>query len=284
LNGYFGLERLDCFGVENVREGCPRPKYHGGPIISDEASYEAIRPYLFSDDSIARTVKNAQRYAERHGRGEISVRLWLDGYFWFPRTLFGIEGHFYSFFDHPELLARINRELSDHQLRAAEAVFAAIKPDIVCFAEDMSYNHGPMLSLDQFNEFLLPYYEKVVPFLKKSGAKVLVDTDGDVTRMVPWLVAAGIDGIFPLERQAGVDVAELRREYPGLIMLGAYDKMAMSRGEGAIRGEFERLLPVMRSGGFVPSVDHQTPPEVSLSDYRTYLRLFDEYCERATAG
>jgi hypothetical protein len=44
-----------------------------------------------------------------------------------------------------------------------------------------------------------------------------------------------------------------------------------------MREEFERLVPLMRSGGFLPSVDHQTPPEVSLVDYRLYLRLLEEY-------
>jgi hypothetical protein len=34
---------------------------------------------------------------------------------------------------------------------------------------------------------------------------------------------------------------------------------------------------MMKSGGFIPSVDHQTPPGVSLDQYRTYLRLLEEY-------
>ncbi len=51
----------------------------------------------------------------------------------------------------------------------------------------------------------------------------------------------------------------------------------MTRGEAAMRAEFERLLPVARKGGFIPSVDHQTPPGVSLADYRLYLSLFREY-------
>ena len=55
------------------------------------------------------------------------------------------------------------------------------------------------------------------------------------------------------------------------------DKMTMNRGEQAMRAEFERLLPMMRAGGFIPSVDHQTPPGVSLDQYRSYLRLLDEY-------
>ena len=55
--------------------------------------------------------------------------------------------------------------------------------------------------------------------------------------------------------------------------------MVMNRGEAAMRAEFERLVPLMRAGGFIPSVDHQTPPGVSLKDYRTYLGLFAEYVE-----
>jgi len=33
----------------------------------------------------------------------------------------------------------------------------------------------------------------------------------------------------------------------------------------------------MEAGGFIPSVDHQTPPDVSIREYRTYVRLLAEY-------
>ena len=58
----------------------------------------------------------------------------------------------------------------------------------------------------------------------------------------------------------------------------------MTKGEEAMRAEFERLLPLMRTGGFIPSVDHQTPPGVPLSEDRIYRRLLDEYTTRAGAG
>jgi len=80
-----------------------------------------------------------------------------------------------------------------------------------------------------------------------------------------------------LERQSSVDGLKLRQKFPRLLMVGHFDKMVMNQGEAAMRGEFERLAPLMRSGGFIPSVDHQTPPGVSLEAYRTYLRLFAEY-------
>lgn len=60
-------------------------------------------------------------------------------------------------------------------------------------------------------------------------------------------------------------------------MIGGYDKTIMHLGEEAMRREFERLLPAMRSGRYIPGVDHQTPPDVSLDTYKTYVRLLKEY-------
>ena len=63
-------------------------------------------------------------------------------------------------------------------------------------------------------------------------------------------------------------------------MVGHFNKLTMDRGEAAMRAEFERLGPLMKSGGFIPSVDHQTPPAVSMEQYRLYLRLLNEYTGR----
>ena len=104
-----------------------------------------------------------------------------------------------------------------------------------------------------------------------------MDTDGDVTLLVPWLEALGVQGVLPLERQAGVDGMKLRQQFPRLLMVGHFDKMTMNKGEAAMRAEFERLMPLVKVGGFIPSVDHQTPPGVSLDQYGCYLRLLHEY-------
>jgi len=149
------------------------------------------------------------------------------------------------------------------------------------FAEDMSYNHGPMLSKTHFDEFMAPYYRQITPVLAEYGIHRFVDTDGDVTLAASWFWDVGMEGLLPLERMAGVDVAALRAQNPRLKMIGAFDKTVMHRGEERMRQEFERLLGVARQGGFIPSVDHQTPPEVSIEDYRLYLRLLREYCEKA---
>ena len=91
----------------------------------------------------------------------------------------------------------------------------------------------------------------------------------------------GVEGFLPLERQAGVDIIKLRKLYPQLKMIGGYDKMVMSKGETEMRREFGRIMPVMKQSGYIPSVDHQTPPEVSFENYKIYLRLLREYSEEA---
>jgi len=278
---HLGLDALLMINANARAPGCPGAPSHGAPIITSMAEYEGILPHLYTDAIIERVLSKARDLSAKHDRGEIIIRLWLDGFFWFPRVLLGIEPHLYAFYDKPALLHRINGDLADFNVRVVEALFPVLTPDMVGFAEDMSYNHGPMLSRKLFDAFLLPYYRRVIPHIKAFGTPILIDSDGDITEMIPWMHDAGIEGVYPLERQAGVDIARIRRQYPDFLMLGGYDKMAMSRGEAAMRAEFERILPVMRSGGYIPSVDHQTPPGVSLDDYRGYVALFDEYARRA---
>jgi hypothetical protein len=245
---YFNLDKLVCIGLGGGAPGpCPDTVSR---VITDDKTYAALRPYLYSDTTIERAIRHAGELKERHDRGAIIIRIWLDGFFWFPRGLMGIEPHLFAFYDQPELMHRINDDLANFNVRAVEALFPILRPDMVGYAEDMSYNHGPMLSYALFKEFLLPYYRRVNPVIKKFGVNVLIDSDGDITSMIPWMDEAGIEGVYPLERQAGVDIAAIRQKHPRFLMLGGYDKMVMSKGEKEMRAEFERLLPVMRSGGF----------------------------------
>ena len=53
---------------------------------------------------------------------------------------------------------------------------------------------------------------------------------GTSSGALPWFARAGIEGILPLERQAGVDLERLRQRYPRFLFLGHYDKMVMPKG------------------------------------------------------
>ena len=257
----------------------PRPAYHGAPLARTMEEYERLKPTLYPRNAIDR--ERLRVMAKFQKSGKAITHLYINGYFWGPRIVLGIEPHLLAFYDAPELIHRINLDIVEHTKHVFDQVFDIFVPDFVIYAEDMSYNLGPMLSEAHFDEFILPYYRVTVPLVKRTGARVIVDSDGDISRTIPWFLRAGAEGMTPLERQAGVDVPALREKYPNFLFIGHFDKMVMTRGEEAIRAEFERLLPLMRKGGFIPSVDHQTPPGVSLDQYRMYLRLFHEYAQKA---
>jgi uroporphyrinogen-III decarboxylase len=267
-----------------VTPDCPRPAFHGGPLIETEEDYEYFKRYLYPDascENVRKKMSALQRLNEEHEKGDALIWYSFDGFFWFPRTLLGIENHLYSFYDEPDLYHRICSDLADYIIAELPKIYEICTPDFMVISEDMSYNNGPMISEAQFNEFVLPYYQQMIPPMKNRGTRIFVDSDGDISLALPWFANAGVEGILPLERQAGVDLMKLRDQYPNFLFIGHYDKMAMPLGEEAMRAEFERLLPVMRQGGFIPSVDHQTPPGVSLENYEIYLRLLREYCEKA---
>lgn len=282
IDRWLGLDVIEFTWVGSDIPDLKGPREHGAGVIENMDDYERLKSMLPSKGPLPEEQLEWWRYvAGVQAKGEATARLGLDGFFWWPRKLFGIERHLYAFYDHPELMHRINSDLAEWNLRAIDEMCRIAVPDFVTIAEDMSYNHGPMISKELFDEFMRPYYLKVMAELKSRGIVAIVDSDGDVTVPAAWFLDAGVDGILPLERQSGLDVAALRRLHPRMRLIGAFDKMTMTRGEAAMRAEFERLLPVAAEGGFIISCDHQTPPGVSLEEYRVYLRLFREYAEKA---
>ncbi|MCX7591463.1 MAG: hypothetical protein N2255_07530, partial [Kiritimatiellae bacterium] len=276
---HFGLElyRQDWFAV--CKPSCPKPAAHGAGLIRTEADYDLILPHLYPP--APENPRVWETWAREQERGDSVLWFTVEGFFWFPRRLLGIERHLFAFYDQPQLIHRINTDLSEWILRSIERLCSICIPDFMTFAEDMSYNHGPMLSKDMFDEFMRPYYDRIIPALHERGILAIVDSDGNIHVPARWFAEAGLDGILPLERQSGVDIACLRRDHPTMRFIGHFDKTVMHRGEQAMRREFERLLPIAALGGFLPSCDHQTPPTVSYADYRLYLDLFREYAEKA---
>lgn len=275
ISQYFGLDPYKQFWFSTTGPTIEAVQHHVEGAVSNMDDYLRIRPKLFPDH--ARAIEGMRAWAGRQREGEAVVWVTLEGYFWFPRTLMGFEKLMLAYYDQPELIHRINGDLLEFNLRLLERIGKACVPTFMTVAEDMSYNNGPMISRGTCDEFLSPYYRRMLERAREMKLLTVVDTDGDVTLLVPWFQSVGIDGVLPLERQAKVDGLKLRQAFPRLRMIGHYDKMVMNRGEPAMRAEFERLLPLMRTGGFIPSVDHQTPPGVSLDEYRAYLSLLKHY-------
>ena len=275
LAQHFVLDPYQQFWFSTTDPTIEATQHHVEGIVSNMDDYLKLRPKLFPDHGGA--IRGMAEWADRQRRGDAVVWATIEGFFWFPRTLMGFEKMMYAYEDEPELLHRINQDLLEFNFGLLDQMLESCVPTFMTIAEDMSYNFGPMISKRTFDEFVAPFYRQLIPRLQEHNIPLIMDTDGDVTMLVPWLQELGVTGVLPLERQAGVDGNRLREQFPSFFFIGHFDKMTMNRGESAMRAEFERLLPMMKSGGCIPSVDHQTPPGGSLEQYRCYLRLLEEY-------
>jgi len=66
----------------------------------------------------------------------------------------------------------------------------------------------------------------LVEWFKGHGVRyAYVDTDGNSELLIPLLMDAGVDGIWPMERASDMDPASLRKRYGrGLQLWGGVDK------------------------------------------------------------
>ena len=279
IRAFFKFDTWRQCWMEPRKKSLPDNHQNYKPLVTDMDSYNAIKEHLYPEVAFDKELISS--WAEEQRKDDMVVWITIEGFYWMPRTLLGMEDINYMFYDDPELIHQINKDTLAYNLRVFKEFCSICKPDFMTFAEDMSYNHGPLVSKQIFEDFMLPYYKQIIPLVKENGTIPFVDTDGNPEELLPWFLDIGIEGFIPMERQAGTDVVKYREMYPKIKMIGAFDKTLMNKGEEIMRYEFDRLLPIMKQGGYVLGIDHQTPPSVSLEDYYLYLKLFREYAEKA---
>lgn len=243
--------------------------------VTNRRDWEQLRDERLRADTPGRLPSNWYDQVAEYRRRDWPLLLGgpFLGVFSSLRTLFGFEPLMYTFFDDPALIRDVLAHLTDMWLAIFEEVLADTDVDGAYFWEDMSYKSGSMVSPRIFREFLTPAYQRITGFFRQRGIDIiLLDTDGNVWDLIPLFTEAGVTGLYPFEVRAGMDVAEVRARYPRLQMMGGIDKTAVAAGPAAIDAEIERIAPVIRSGGYVPGIDHYVPPDVPWEHFEYYRR------------
>lgn len=128
---------------------------------------------------------------------------------------------------------------------------------------------------------MFPRYRRVVDFLYSRGVKwISLDSDGNITSLIPIWLEAGINFLYPFEVQAGMDVVKVRKTFGReLRMMGGIDKRAIAEGPEAIDKEIKRVAPLVEEGGYIPAPDHSLPPDVSFKNYCYYMERLKDLVE-----
>ena len=123
-----GFERRVLRRIETGRHACELPDLPPGgpydlafgidhsPACGDDTV--VVRDVLVGDVWAADIPRDEiELYVEEQRRGDAFLWAMLDGFFWFPRRVLGIERHLLAFYDQPELMHRINEDLLAHHLK-----------------------------------------------------------------------------------------------------------------------------------------------------------------------
>lgn len=154
-----------------------------------------------------------------------------------------------------------------------------LRPEIVQLFEDCCYKQGMLISPDHFETFCAPVYREVAELAESCGAEmVVVDTDGNITQLVPLLRKCGVNAVYPVEAKAGNDLLQLRRENPEFIFLGWLEKEVINEGnENLIEDEIKnKVPPMLQSGRYFPNIDHTLQPMCTFKNLCRFMSLLHE--------
>jgi len=224
--------------------------------------------------------KNWSRIAETYKRRDYPVSLNIRGPFWWTRDMIGLKELAIKIHTDPELIMEIMEFCAEFHVEALDRCLEDVEVDYVIMSEDMAYKKGPMIGPRTARRFIESPYRRIVQFFQDHGVKIIgIDSDGNVQPLIPFWLDLGINCITPCEAAAGMDVAELGKKYPELVMIGGIDKRELAKDKQAIRKEVMRKVPLLiERKGYFPGVDHAVPPDVSLSNYRYFVSLLKRLC------
>ena len=261
------------------------PEYADHPV-KDRASWLENCAWRLDPKAPGRYEGFEKRMGEAQAaarRGRFMSQRVIGGYMYL-RSLMGPEGALYMFYDDPGLV----HACMEAWYGLADAVIAEhqryVTLDELFIAEDICYNHGPLISPAMIREFLFPYYSRLLENIKKRQLDpdrhlyFQVDTDGDCRPVIELYRELGMDVMSPFEVASGCDVVEIGRRYPWLVMFGGVDKRVLAQGKAGIDAMVDRIFPTMKArGGYIPTSDHGVPEEVSYEDWLYFRKRCREF-------
>jgi uroporphyrinogen decarboxylase len=152
--------------------------------------------------------------------------------------------------------------------------------------DDYAANTNLMISPAMFRTFIQPCIARLVNAIKEYNpdTKVMLHSDGAITRLIPDFIALGVDVLHPLEPLPATDIPAVKAEFGDrLIFLGGIDISHAMRGnrDGVIADVQRCLIQLAPGGGYIlaPSNHLQAdiPPENVITLFETASAFGNRY-------
>lgn len=260
------------------------PEFVGHAVNSPEDWYGSVKPRLNPETAeryadFPKRIEEAKRWREQ---GKL-ISYEFDGGYMYLRDLFGPEDLLYAFYESPELvLDAMESWLAVHDAALAEFQ-KGISVDELFLKEDICYKTSSLISPAMMEEFLFPYYRRLIQSAQSRQAVPFVlamDSDGHIDSVIPYYHALGFRIFSPFEVAADCDVVELGQKYPDIVISGGMDKRILATTPEEIDSMLQRILPAMKKrGGYIPTCDHGVPEGVPYENYLYFRKRIAELSE-----
>ena len=196
------------------------------------------------------------------------------------KDLRGQEKAFMDLIDNPELVHFCLDKIFAILFTEIQRIYEQIPEKVMLtyVAEDLGGQEDLMMSAIHIREFLLPKMMKVIDFIHSHGAFVFHHDDGSIRRILPDLIAAGIDILNPIQwRSRNMDRREIKRDFGSDVILhGAMDNqqtLPFGSVEDVKCEVLENIRILGAGGGYILAPCHNiqpnTPVENILAMYET---------------
>ncbi len=178
----------------------------------------------------------------------------------------GLDTFVYLYQDDPNTISDYIQAYTDAELQRLHAIADPGLSPVVLIAEDFASKNGPIFGPAFLQKELYPHVRRLTKAWQGHGLKVLYHSDGNWKAAIRDLITCGVDGFYCLEPALGMDVVELKRQWPQVTWAGGVDGVdLMERGTPEqVRREVHRQIletDALRSGGlFIDSSSEINPP------------------------
>lgn len=111
----------------------------------------------------------------------------------------GMENLMIDYYENMEELKLICRHLTDYYKVIVDR-FKALGFDGIFTSDDLGHQTGPMMSPAIFEELYLPFYKEFIDYVHNKGMHVFLHSCGDNTKLMEYLIEAGLDVFHPVQK------------------------------------------------------------------------------------
>lgn len=256
--------------------GSERRWVHGvaGPIRS-EADFEAF-PWPDPDDFDFNVLDEMERLLPDNFRVILAVGKVFNLGWW----LMGFDTYAYALADQPDLVERLHAKIAETQARTVERALDYPCVGMVWQADDIAYRTDLIVSPKVLRKHIFPVYKQLNRLCRECDVITVFHSDGNVSRVVEDIIAAGFDAFNPIESVA-MDIRALKKQVEGrLSLIGNVDlSYTLTRGTpDEVDTEVRELIrDVAPGGGYALASANSIPEYVPWENFAAMHAAWLEY-------